>query len=43
MIRNPKGMDADWELQGCIYAISNYKAVLALGRAIHINASFYYF
>mgnify|MGYP003479571925 CR=1 FL=1 len=29
MIRNPRGMDADRELQGCIYVFSNHKAVLA--------------
>ncbi len=30
MIRNPRGMDADRELHGRIYAVSNDKAVLAL-------------
>lgn len=30
MIRNPRGMDADRELHGRIYAVSNYKAVIAL-------------
>jgi hypothetical protein len=39
MIRNPKGMDADRELHGCIYAFSNHKAVLAMRRIIHANAS----
>jgi hypothetical protein len=29
MIGNPRGMDAERELQGCIYAFSNHKAVLA--------------
>jgi hypothetical protein len=39
MTRNPRGMDADRELQGCIYAFSNHKAVLALQRAMHAKIS----
>jgi hypothetical protein len=32
MIRNPKGMDADRELHGSIYAFSVHKAVLAIRK-----------
>ena len=31
--------DDDRELQGCIHAISNHKAVLAIQRAIHAKTS----
>ncbi len=39
MIRNPIGMDADRELQGCIYAISNHETVLAIEQGIHAKGS----
>jgi len=30
MIRNPRVMDDDREPQGCVYAFSDHKAVLAM-------------
>jgi hypothetical protein len=39
MIQNPQGMDGLRELQGCIYAILDHKAVLALRFTLRTKVS----